>query len=241
MTSPQTPTILIIGATGNISEAVTSALPSLRDASSTLAKHQILGLTRSLDTPIAQQLASLPSNHVVRAFIASHNDPTQFAHELTFLTAALEAGVQYVVRISTTAGNIRPDCAAYYGRTHWAIEQLLGLTEFKGLAWISPQPDGTLWLVANKDAPGSPARLLALNDECLALHNGKEYVPNGPQDITGQQIVDMVEDISVPKCESMNVILSTKRALETAWDRLCMALTTSEEVLRRPRGLLLRC
>ncbi|KAL4984859.1 hypothetical protein BDW68DRAFT_193305 [Aspergillus falconensis] len=232
MTSPQTPTILIIGATGNISEAVTSALPSLRDASSTLAKHRILGLTRSLDTPIAQQLASLPSNHVVRAFIASHNDPTQFAHESTFLTAALEAGVQYVVRISTTAGNIRPDCAAYYGRTHWAIEQLLGLTEFKGLAWISPQPDG------------SPARLLALNDECLALHNGKEYVPNGPEDITGQQIVDMVEDISGPKlriCESMNVILSTKRALETAWDRLCMALTTSEEVLRRPRGLLLRC
>ena len=97
----------------------------------------------SLSNPVAQQLSTLPAvvvleqnwveitadwlreHEVVRAFIASHNVPNQFAEEPTFHLAALRAGVQYVVRISTTAANVRPDCAAYYPRTHWAIEAML--------------------------------------------------------------------------------------------------------------------
>ncbi|KAL4995332.1 hypothetical protein BDV10DRAFT_174936 [Aspergillus recurvatus] len=306
MSSTPPPTILVVGATGNTGQAVTTTLPVLLEDSNTLANHRILGLTRSVDTPIAQHLSSLPGvtmqqqnwaditapwlreNHVVRAFIASHNEPNHFAHESTFLTAALEAGVQHVVRISTTAANVRPDSAAYYARTHWAIEQLLGTTEFKDLAWTSLQPNvfssmylasaaefiksyrstgeqGTLRLMADKDAPVGiidagdvgvlAATLLALDDEHLAVHNRKKYVLNGPEDITGQEVVDMVEgyigaevkhvsyrDVSfvdalyehkfAGRGESRNVILSVKRAPETAWDGLCRALTTSEEVLR---------
>ncbi|KAL4770844.1 hypothetical protein BDW60DRAFT_191524 [Aspergillus nidulans var. acristatus] len=306
MVSIPPPTILIVGATGNTGQAVTTTLPSLLKASSTLAHYRVLGLTRSLDTPTAQHLSSLPgvvmqektwtditapwlqANRVVRAFIASHNGPNQFAHESTFITAALEAGVQYVVRISTTAANVRPNSPAYYARTHWAIEQLLDSAEFKNLSWTSLQPNvfssmylasaadfikshratgeqGLLRLMADKDAPVGiidagdvgmvAAALLALDDEHLAVHNRKKYVLNGPEDITGQEIVDMVEgyigtqvkDVSyrdlsfidawyesmfAQSGESRNVIFSVKRAPETAWDGLCTASTSSEEVVQ---------
>jgi hypothetical protein len=46
---------------------------------------------------------------VKRAFIASLSEPTHFAEESTFLREALEAKVEYVVRISTTAANVKSD------------------------------------------------------------------------------------------------------------------------------------
>ncbi|GFF22593.1 hypothetical protein IFM61606_08557.1, partial [Aspergillus udagawae] len=199
--------------------------------------------------------------------------------------AALKAGVKYVVRISTTAANVRPDCDAYYPRTHWAIEALLSSPEFNGLQWTSLQPNvfsplylssaaefikqyrktgkqETLRLMASKDAPVGiidpdevgvlAARLLAQDDP--AVHNKAKYVLNGSEDITGSQIVDMIEqrigtkvkDVSYKDMsfidtiyehkfaatqQSKNIILSIKHAPETAWEGKCTASTTSKEVL----------
>jgi uncharacterized protein YbjT (DUF2867 family) len=84
----------------------------------------------------------LRAHQVVRAFIASHNEPTHFSEESSFQLAALQAGVKYVVRISTTAANVRPDCPAAYSRAHWAIEALLSTPEFEALQWTSLQPNG---------------------------------------------------------------------------------------------------
>ncbi|GFF57496.1 hypothetical protein IFM51744_09233 [Aspergillus udagawae] len=297
------PTILIVGATGNTGRSVTETLPTLLKTSNTLSDHRIIGLTRSLNSPAAQQLARLPGvevveqnwveitadwlreHEVVRAFIASHNEPNQFAEESAFHLAALKAGVKYVVRISTTAANVRPDCDAYYPRTHWAIEALLSSPEFKGLQWTSLQPNvfsplylstaaefikqyrktgkqETLRLMASKDAPVGiidpdevgvlAAHLLSQDDH--AVHNKAKYVLNGPEDITGSQIVDMIEqqigakvkDVSYKDMsfidtiyehkfaatqQSKNIILSIKHAPETAWEGKCMASTTSKEVL----------
>jgi uncharacterized protein YbjT (DUF2867 family) len=297
------PTILIVGATGNTGRSVTETLPTLLKTSNTLADHRIIGLTRSLNSPAAQQLARLPGvevveqnwveitadwlreHEVVRAFIASHNEPNQFAEESAFHLAALKAGVKYVVRISTTAANVRPDCDAYYPRTHWAIEALLSAPEFNGLQWTSLQPNvfsplylssaaefikqyrktgkqETLRLMASKDAPvgiidpdevGVLAAHLLTQDN-PAVHNKAKYVLNGPEDITGSQIVDMIEqqigtkvkDVSYKDMsfidtiyehkfaatqQSKNIILSIKHAPETAWEGKCTASTTSKEVL----------
>ncbi|GIC87800.1 NmrA-like family protein [Aspergillus udagawae] len=297
------PTILIVGATGNTGRSVTETLPTLLKTSNTLSDHRIIGLTRSLNSPAAQQLARLPGvevveqnwveitadwlreHEVVRAFIASHNEPNQFAEESAFHLAALKAGVKYVVRISTTAANVRPDCDAYYPRTHWAIEALLSSPEFNGLQWTSLQPNvfsplylssaaefikqyrktgkqETLRLMASKDAPVGiidpdevgvlAAHLLAQDDP--AVHNKAKYVLNGPEDITGSQIVDIIEqrigtkvkDVSYKDMsfidtiyehkfaatqQSKNIILSIKHAPETAWEGKCTASTTSKEVL----------
>lgn len=82
----------------------------------------------------------LREHEVVRIFIAAHNTPPAFAEEGQFLCEALQAGVKYLVRISTTASAVRPDNPAYYPRSHWALETLLEQPEYQSLQWTSLQP-----------------------------------------------------------------------------------------------------
>src|ERR1700742_4565546 len=109
-----TPAILVAGATGNVGRGVVTTLSKLLTTSSTTAspQYRVIALTRSKESPAAQQLAKLPAvevieqnwvdvtadwlrNHgAVRAFIASHNNPNQFAEESTFHLAALVAGLE---------------------------------------------------------------------------------------------------------------------------------------------------
>ncbi|KAF5530645.1 hypothetical protein FMEXI_13420 [Fusarium mexicanum] len=290
---------LVAGATGNTGRSVVTTLSELLKDNKNFAGYKILALTRSSSGAAAQQLARLPGvevieqnwveitvewlreRHVVRAFIASHNEPNQFAEESTFHIAALQAGVEYVVRISTTAANVRPDCPAYYPRTHWAIETLLSSPEFDKLKWTSLQPNvftqfwmgpaagliktfretgkqEPLRLMASEDAAVGPidsnevgvfaARLLATED--ISRYSKAKYVLNGSEDITGRQIVDLVEKYIGTKVEnvifkdmsfidhmaaqtqqSKNVILSIKHAAETAWDGKCGVATSSREFL----------
>jgi uncharacterized protein YbjT (DUF2867 family) len=300
------PTILVVGATGNTGRNVVVTLSKLLRTSAKLHGYRVLALTRSSNGAVAQQLAQLPGvevaeqnwvditadwlhqHHIVRAFIASHNQPNQFAEESTFHLAALHAGVKYVVRISTTAANVRPDCPAYYPRTHWAIEALLSSPAFRGLQWTSLQPNvfssfylapaaelvknyrktgkqDILRLMASKDEPvgiidaddvGTLAAYLLIEED-PTRHNKARYVLNGPEDITGYEIVKMVEDhihrqiedvryrdmsfidqMAAQSPESKNVILSIKHAAETAWAGECTASTTSKEVLElaAPKG-----
>lgn len=293
------PTILIAGATGNTGQNTVKTLSKLLDAGA-LPGHRILALTRSTKSPVAQELAALPNvevleknwatvtadwlreTQVTRAFIAPHVQPNQFAEESTFHLALLQSGVQYVVRISTTAANVRPDCPAYYARQHWAIEAMLDTPEFGALQWTSLQPNGfttflippaaefikqyrktgkqdSLRLAASPDAlvgvvdpddvGAVAARLLSLQDP--GPHNKARYVLNGPEDVTGEQIVKLVEQYIGTRVESVvykdlsfvdymaaaappesrALTLSIKHALQTSWDGKCSASTTSKEVL----------
>ena len=157
------PTVLIVGATGNTGRSVAETLPKLLE-NTKLASHHILALTRDISSPSAQALANLSGvelaeqnwveiddtwlreHEVARIFIASHVQPNQFAEEGQFLLNALRAGAKYVVRISTTAANVRPDIPAYYARAHWAIETMLSQPEFKELHWTSLQPNAFMSL-----------------------------------------------------------------------------------------------
>ncbi|KAH6892514.1 hypothetical protein B0T10DRAFT_594274 [Thelonectria olida] len=294
------PTILVVGATGNTGRGVVQTLSEHLNTSKAFSGHQILAVTRSLSGAAAQSLAALPNvevaelkwaditadwlrqHDVVRAFIASHNQPSQFTEESGFYLAALNAGVKYVVRISTTAANVRPDCAAYYARTHWAIEALLSSPEFQSLKWTSLQPNifsnfylypavefvkafqktgkqGPLALVASEDAPvgiidPSEVGIFAgrlLLEEDVSAHNKAKYVLNGPEDITGRQIVilaekeigakvedvhfkdtSFIEHMAAQDQETKSLMLSAVHALETAWDGKGSASTTSKEVLQ---------
>jgi len=301
------PTILIVGATGNTGRSVVKILLELLKTSTTWSQYRILALTRSKNSPAAQKLAALPGvevaeqnwteinadwfqkQEVVRVFIASHNEPAQFAEEGQFLTEALYAGVKYVVRISTTAANVVPNYRAYYPRTHWAIEQMLDQPEFEALQWTSLQPNvfhsfvlqpavefikqyrktgklGTLGLLLDADTPVGvidawdvgvfAAHLLA--QENTSAHNRKRYVLNGPEDITGEQVVKLVEshidtkvddvkfkDVSFieawadgTETGSKNLIRSIVHAPVTGWEGKAKASTTSREVLElvRPKG-----
>ncbi|KAG7149141.1 hypothetical protein HYQ46_001954 [Verticillium longisporum] len=215
---------LVVGATGNTGKAVAATLSELVKASPTFSNHKILAITRSASGAAAQTLAALPGvevieyswvditsdwlrqHNVVRAFIAPHNEPSQFAEESTFHLAALKGGVDYVVRISTTAANVHPDCDAYYPRSHWAIEALLSSPEFKRLRWtplkLTAAEDVPVGIIHADDVGEFAAHLLV--EEDVAPHNGAKYVLNGPEDITGRQIVALVEQEIGTKVEEVH-------------------------------------
>jgi nucleoside-diphosphate-sugar epimerase len=152
------PTILIVGATGNTGEGVTETL-SKELSSTAFAQHRVIALTRSIKSSAAQKLSKLDhiemvekdwtmidadwlkEREVERIFIASHNGVSHFTDESLFLTYALEAGVKYVVRISTTRANIGPSTPVFYARNHWAVEAMLSTPEFAEMAWTSLQPN----------------------------------------------------------------------------------------------------
>lgn len=295
------PTILIVGATGNTGQETVRTLSKLLDSSKTFSSYRLLAQTRSANGAAAQKLAKLPhvqviehawseitqdwlrDQQVIRAFIASHNQPSQFAEESSFLVACLKAHVKYVVRISTTAANVFPSNEAYYPRSHWAIEALLSSPDFAPLHWSSLQPNvffsfvlgsaaeivkahrrghkahnDTLRLILDENTPtgvvhpddvGNFAAHLLLQDDTAAL-NTRRYVLNGPQDVTGAQIVRLVEEAIGAKLEDVRfkdvsfvddmvaqveegkgLVRSIKHAPETAWEGKASASTTSKEVL----------
>jgi uncharacterized protein YbjT (DUF2867 family) len=92
------------------------------------------------------------------------------------------------------------------------------------------------------------AHLLAQED--TTPHNQAKYVLNGPEDVTGEQIVKMAEqyigepaeevvfkDVSFvdqmaeSSSESKNLILSIKSSLDAPWDGKAKAETTSKEII----------
>ncbi|QYS95854.1 NmrA-like family protein [Trichoderma simmonsii] len=277
------PTILIIGATGNTGKGVVRGLPALLKSSST--KYRVVALTRSLNNSVAKQLAAevdgvewlekdwpdidvewLKSQEVERVFIAPHTLPHQFADESTLYLALLQAGVKYVIRVSTFVEFISPTNPTPYARSHWAVENLLSQPEFKELQWTSLQPNffaqywlgpaigfiaeykqtgkqGVLPVLSSEDSPAGlidpedignvAAHLLALDD--VSPHNHGKYVLHGPEDVTGRDIVKIVEDYIGEKVE--NVTYSAKDTYFSAVkglgipEKLIPAMFTTVEAL----------
>ena len=79
--------------------------------------------------------AYLTEAKVARVYLAPHNFPHQFADESRFLVECKAAKIQYLIKLSTNMHYLKPDSLIYYGRTQWAIENLLEQVEFKELNW----------------------------------------------------------------------------------------------------------
>jgi uncharacterized protein YbjT (DUF2867 family) len=153
------PSFLVVGATGNTGGGVLQHLTDALPKSERFSQYRIIGLTRDTNGAKAQELSKLPrvdmiaqdwtmidsawlkEHEVERVFIASHNGVSHFTDESLFFNYALEAGVKYVVRISTTTTNIGPATPVFYARNHWAVETMLEQPEFKDLQWTSLQPN----------------------------------------------------------------------------------------------------
>lgn len=108
--------------------------------------------------------------------------------------------------------------------------------------------DAPVGIIDADDVGTFAAHLLAKED--TTRHNKAKYVMNGPEDITGRQIITMVEEYIGTKVKdvrfqdmsfidqqaaqsegSKTLILSVKHAQETAWAGECTASTTSRAVL----------
>lgn len=234
--------ILVVGSTGNTGQHVMRKLSTLLSDSPHLKDHHIIGLTRSLNSPTAQAHSHFPrsrmlevdwkqidadwlrQHNVERVFFAGPVGPTAFNDESLLLANMLEAGVKYVVRISTAAMNISPDSKLPHSRMHWAIENLLGQPEFARLQWTSLQPniftgmalasavdwvkqyretgqqtpfrfslaaDAGVAMINPADVSIAAAHLLVQADP--SAHNSAKYQLSGPDNITGKEVVKMVE------------------------------------------------
>ncbi|KAJ5509375.1 NAD(P)-binding protein [Penicillium freii] len=119
------------------------------------------------------------------------------------------------------------------------------------LKMMAPK-DGAVGVIDADEVGVVAAHLLVQED--TTIHNGRRYVLNGPEDISGEKIVQMVQRaIGVPvenvrykdlsaldaflemeyngNGNSQNVVWSIRRAVETAWDGQFTAPPTSKEVL----------
>jgi uncharacterized protein YbjT (DUF2867 family) len=153
------PSILVAGSTGNTGTTVVETLSQLVGTNKAFAGYKILALTRNKNGATPQRFAKLPhvevleksyteitadwlrQHEVKRSFLAPQAPPQQFGEESEFNVALLNAGVEYHVRIATVPMNMRSDNAAFYTRSHWAIEQQLSAPEFEKLQWTSIRPN----------------------------------------------------------------------------------------------------
>jgi uncharacterized protein YbjT (DUF2867 family) len=247
--SMSSPSILIVGATGNTGVSAVKYLSQLISAlpSSSNLPRRIIALTRNVNSAVSKQLAQLKHvevkekdwtyiNHtwlieekVTRVYIAPHNLPHQFIDESKFLIESKAAKIQYLVKLSTNIHVIGPDSPTYYGRSHWAIENLLEQTEFNSLNWTvlranafmgffvfpsiellkkNKTNDPILFLI-DKDAPvaminpddigEAAAKLLALDDP--SPHFRKKYNLSGPEDVTGKDLLTLLEEVTHQKIQ----------------------------------------
>ena len=238
--------ILVVGATGNTGSSVVKHLSQL--ISSSNQSHKIIALTRDTNSVAARELAQLKhveiqeknwltiddrwliEAKVSRVYLASHNLPTQFVDESKFLVACKAAKIEYLVKLSTDIHWVKPDSPVYYGRAHWAIENLLEQNEFRQLNWTSLRANffintivlpSILWLKKNntndpmpvlldeeaptafidpKDVGEAAAKLLSLDDP--SPHFKKKYNLSGPEDVTGKDVVSILEQITHRKIKS---------------------------------------
>lgn len=119
---------------------------------------------------------------------------------------------------------------------------------------LMPDENAPLGCIDPDDVGRFAAVLLSQED--YSVHNKAKYVLNGPEDITGKQIVELVEQSIGVKVENVkfrdmtfienwaasvkenkSLILSIKYAPVPSWDGKCSAATTSKEVkeLAAPR------
>jgi NAD(P)H dehydrogenase (quinone) len=136
--------IAVVGATGNTGRAVVKELKQLghdpicvvrnpdkaREVLGTDAKTAVAELT---DRPALKTAFK----GVTSVFVVTGHNPNMVEQQNNVLDAALESGVQYLVRVSGSRFLILPDSPSIIGRGHHAIEERLSGS---GMKWVILRP-----------------------------------------------------------------------------------------------------
>ena len=136
--------IAVVGATGNTGRAVVKELEQLGHAPICVVRNadkarEVLG--EDAKTVIAE-LTDRPAlakalKGVTSVFVVTGHNPNMVEQQNNVLDAALEAGVQYLVRVSGSRFFILPDSPSVIGRGHHAIEERLRAS---GIKWVILRP-----------------------------------------------------------------------------------------------------
>ncbi len=136
--------IAVVGATGNTGRAVVKELMQLGHAPVCVVRNpdkarEVLG--SDAKTAVAE-LTDRPAlekafKGVTSVFVVTGHNPNMVEQQNNVLDAALEAGVQYLVRVSGSRFLIVPDSPSIIGRGHYAIEERLRGSRMK---WVILRP-----------------------------------------------------------------------------------------------------
>jgi NAD(P)H dehydrogenase (quinone) len=136
--------IAVVGATGNTGRAVVKELKQLGHDPICVVRnpdkaHEILGADAKTAVAELTDQSALQSvfKGVTSVFVVTGHNPNMVEQQNNVLDAALEAGVQYLVRVSGSRFLIVPDSPSIIGRGHYAIEERL---KESGIKWVILRP-----------------------------------------------------------------------------------------------------
>jgi uncharacterized protein YbjT (DUF2867 family) len=136
--------IAVVGATGNTGRAVVKELKQLGHAPICVVRNpdkarEVLGgdarsaVAELTDRPALERAFK----GVTTVFVVTGHNPNMVEQQNNVLEAALEAGVQYLVRVSGSRFFVVPDSPSVIGRGHYAIEERL---RESGIKWVLLRP-----------------------------------------------------------------------------------------------------
>ena len=136
--------IAVVGATGNTGRAVVKELKQMGHDPICVVRNpakakEVLGpdaktaLAELTDRPALEKAFQ----GVTSVFVVTGHNPNMVEQQNNVLDAALEAGVQYLVRVSGSRFLIVPDSPSVIGRGHYAIEERL---RESGMKWVMLRP-----------------------------------------------------------------------------------------------------
>src|SRR5271163_2322726 len=144
--------IAVVGATGNTGRSVVEELEQLGHEPICVVRNPVKA-QEVLGTDARTAVAELTDRTalerafkgVTSVFVVTGHNPDMVEQQNNVLDAALEAGVQYFVRVSGSRFLIFPDSPSIIGRSHYAIEERLRGSGIKrvmlrpGLVALSPR------------------------------------------------------------------------------------------------------
>ncbi len=136
--------IAVVGATGNTGRAVIKELKQLGHDPICVVRNpakakEVLGpdantaLAELTDRPALEKAFK----GVTSVFVVTGHNPNMVEQQNNVLDAALEVGVEYLVRVSGSRFLIIPDSPSIIGRGHYAIEERL---RGSGMKWVMLRP-----------------------------------------------------------------------------------------------------
>jgi uncharacterized protein YbjT (DUF2867 family) len=136
--------IAVVGATGNTGRSVVKELKQLGQAPICVvrnpdkAREVLGGDARTVVAELTDRPALVNAfKRLTSVFVVTGHNPNMVEQQNTVLDAALEAGVQYLVRVSGSRFFIVPDSPSIIGRGHFAIEERL---RESGIKWVILRP-----------------------------------------------------------------------------------------------------
>ncbi|GAA1942555.1 NAD(P)H-binding protein [Amycolatopsis minnesotensis] len=203
-------TVLITGARGNIGSAIVTRLAADGHAVRASARD-----TTTLDVPAGVETATLDLTRFAGKTLTDVE--TLFLYPTRgdcrdFLTAAKEAGVQYVVLLSSPASFEHGECDGPIGLVHRGVEQALADSGLRHTilypSWLATnarrdwgeeiRAENRISL-AHPDAQVSPIHLDDIAEVAAALltedaHRGRMQVLTGPESLTQREIAGVLAE-----------------------------------------------